>query len=303
MPQIAKKQLKIKHHNLLPIAAIMIAVLFWGFSFVGMRVVLRELSPMTIMWCRMITALIVILPFIRKLLPDTYRTGDWKLLIPMVLFQPCLYFLFETNALLLTTSTQAGVISAAVPVFVIIGARLFFRESMTKATIAGLVLSITGVVFLTAGQGAGESAPNPVLGNLIEIAATVFAAGNLLLIKKLSGRYSPWTLIAMQIIAGTIFFTPGFFQLLKTDPSIWSLRLVLILLYLGVFVSLAAFALYYWAISKLTVSKASTFINLIPVVVIITGWIILGESLTAIQLLAAIGVIIGVILSQKASQS
>ncbi|MBI9107672.1 MAG: DMT family transporter [Spirochaetales bacterium] len=300
MPSVTSPQIINKLHSLLPIAAMVLAILFWGLSFAGMRIVLRELSPMVVMWCRMISAFIFILPFIKKLIPENYQKGDWKLLVPMVLFQPCLYFFFETKALMLTTSTQAGVIAAAVPIFAIIGSLFFFKEVLSRAAIAGLAISILGVVLLTVSQGSSEAAPNPVLGNLLELAATIFATGNILIIKKLSGRYRPLTLIAMQIIAGVIFFTPGFFQLIKTDPAIWSLQLVLILLYLGVFVSLTAFALYYWTMTKLTIAKASTFINLIPVVVILTGWIFLGESLTPIQLLAATGVIIGVMLSQRA---
>jgi drug/metabolite transporter (DMT)-like permease len=300
MPSSTSLQKHSRHYTLLPIAAIMTAVLFWGVSFVGMRLVLRELSPMATMWCRLITAFAVILPFFRSLIPDNYMKGDWKLLLPMVLFQPCLYFLLETNALMLTTSTQAGVISASVPVFVAIGARFFFHESMRRGTIAGLALSIAGVVFLTLSQGAGGSAENPVLGNIMELGAMIFVAGNILLVKKLSGRYSPWTLTAMQITAGVIFFTPGLFQLIKTDPAIWSVRLVLALLFLGAFVSFGAFALYNWGISKLTASKASTFINLVPVIAIITGWMFLGEGLTPIQLLATVGVIAGVMLSQRA---
>ena len=292
---------KTKDGTLLPIAAIMAAVIFWGVSFVGMRVVLRELSPAAAMWCRLIVAFAVILPFLRRLKPASYEKGDWKLLLPMVLFQPCLYFLLETNALMLTTSTQAGVIAASVPVFVTIGAAALFREPVNRLTLAGLLLSIAGVVILTISQGTGGDASNPVLGNIMETAAMVFAAANMLLIKKLSGRYSPWTLTAMQVIAGVIFFTPGLFQLIQAGGSIWSLKLVLMILFLGAFVSLGAFGLYNWGISKLKASSASTFINLVPVIAIITGWIFLGEGLTMLQLLAAAGVIIGVVLSQRPS--
>ena len=44
---------------------------------------------------------------------------------------------------------------------------------------------------------------------------------------------------------------------------------------------------------------AASFINLVPVVAIITGWIILGESLTPVQLTAAAGIIAGVMMSQR----
>jgi len=283
----------------LPFAALTAAVLLWGGSFVGMRIVLRSLPPMAVMWCRMILALLVLLPFSGKIIPKNYRRGDWKLLLPTVLFQPCLYFLLESNALLLTTSTQAGVISASVPVLVAVGAWFFFSESINRITIAGLVLSVAGVVYLTLSQSSSASAVNPVAGNIMEFMAMVFAAANMLLIKKLSGRYNPWVLTAMQVAAGVIFFIPGFFQLLEADSSIWNLTIIGILLYLGVFVSLGAFGLYNWAISRINASTASSFINLVPVTAIITGSLLLGETLNMSQSAAALVVIAGVLLSQR----
>ncbi len=286
---------------ILPFAALIAAVILWGVSFVGMRIVLRSLNPMSAMWCRMAAALAVILPFVRKLKPENYLPGDWKLLLPMVLFQPCLYFLLETNALLLTTSTQAGVISASVPVLTAVGAWIFMKEQISRLTVTGICISIAGVIFLTLSQGNSSDAANPVLGNIMEMFAMVCAAANFLMVKKLCGRYSPWTLTALQIIAGFIFFLPGLFRLFTVDASIWTPQIILSLLFLGIFVSLGAFSLYNWGISRLHATMAASFINLVPVVAIITGWLVLGEALTGIQLLAAAGVIIGVIMSQKAA--
>ncbi len=288
-----------EHSAVLPVAAIIAAVIFWGVSFVGMRIVLASLSPMSAMWCRLTAALIVLLPFYRQLIPRNYQKGDWKLLLPMVLFQPCLYFLLETNALLLTTSTQAGVISASVPVLTAIGAWFFMREQVNTLTIFGLLLSITGVAVLTISQGGGGSASNPVAGNIMEFGAMVCAAANFLMVKKLCGRYNPWTLTAMQVVAGVIFFIPGFFQILNNGKSIWTPKLIIILVFLGIFVSLGAFGLYNWGISRLNASRASAFINLVPVTAIITGWLILGEALTGIQLAASAGIILGVMLGQR----
>ena len=283
----------------LPFLALSAAVFFWGGSFVGMRVVLRTLDPMIVMWFRMVTALIIILPFSKKLIRLNYIKGDWKLLLPMVLFQPCLYFLLESYALRLTTATQAGVISASVPVLVTFGAWIFLSESINKRTITGLLLSVTGVIFLTLSQRSGSSAENPVLGNIMEISAMVFAAANMIIIKKLSNRYNPWTLTAMQIVAGVLFFSPGMFKILKMDSSLWTTDLFLILIFLGSFVSLGAFGLYNWGMSHINASKASLFINLIPVTAIITGWLMLGETLNMIQSISALIVILGVLLSQK----
>lgn len=293
------KPRSIDSKSLAPVLALLAAVFLWGGSFVGMRIALKSLDPLIVIWCRMITALFLILPFIGKILPDNYRKGDWKLLFPMVLFQPCLYFLLESNALRFTTSTQAGVISASVPVLVTFGAWMFLSESINKLTFSGLILSVAGVILLTVGQGAKSLAENPVLGNILEALAMVFAAANMIIIKKLSARYNPWTLTAMQIVAGTIFFLPGLFKMIQLDSSIWTTKLVFILIYLGAFVSLGAFGLYNWGMSHIPASKASSYINLIPVTAIFAGWIILGESLNLFQSISAFIVIIGVLLTQR----
>ncbi len=289
----------IDKETLLPVMALLAAAIFWGSSFAGTRYALRSLDPQIIIWVRMVTALIVILPFSAKLKPQDYRKGDWKMLVPMVLFQPCLYFLLESNALRFTTSTQAGVISAAAPILITLGAWLFLSESISKTTVIGLGLSVGGVVLLTISQGSESTAENPLLGNSMEFIAMIFAAANMLIIKKLSSRYNPWTLTAMQIMAGFVFFSPGLIKAINLESSVWTGELILILVYMGVFVSLGAFGLYNWAMSHLPASKASTFINLTPVMAIITGWIVLGEGLNTRQSLAAVVVIIGVLLSQK----
>jgi len=255
------------------------------------------------MWCRMMIALLLIVPFWKKLIPSNYQPGDWKILLPMVLFQPCLYFLLESNALQLTTSSQAGVISAFVPILVTIGAALFLAEKISLLSLAGLILSIGGVFFLTLlaePQGAGQ---NPFAGNTLEFCAMICAAGNMLIIKKLSNRYNPWCLTAMQVLAGTIFFLPGSFPLLHASARIWTIGLVFSLLFLGAFVTFGAFGLYNWGISRIPAARASAFINLVPVVAVILGWLILSEALSFQQCIAALTVMAGIMVSQHSGRS
>ncbi len=133
----------------------------------------------------------------------------------------------------------------------------------------------------------------------MEFFAMIFAAANMLIIKKLSNRYNPWTLTAMQVIAGTLFFSPGMYFIIQSDLSIWTPGLVLILIFLGAFVSLGAFGLYNWGMSHISASKASSYINLVPVTAIFIGWIVLGETLNLPQSIAAVLVITGVFISQR----
>lgn len=285
--------------DVLAVSAILAAVFLWGASFAAMRVAVQVLSPWSVMWLRMIIATVLLIPLAGKLIPSDYRKGDWKLLIPMVLFQPCLYFLLESYALRFTTSSQAGVISAAVPLMVAFGARLVLSEAIPRAALLGLVLSLLGVACLTLLQGAEGAATNPLLGNTLELCAMASAAANMIVVKRLCQRYNPWSLTAMQVSAGAIFFLPGLYLMTPLQEGFWTPQLVLILLFLGSFVTLGAFGLYNWGMSHIPASRASAFINLVPVNAVFFGWILLGEGLTLPQCTAALAVIGGVWLSQK----
>ena len=287
----------LKNKPLWPVLSLVGAVFLWGSSFAAMQIVLQDLSPFAVMFLRLSIAFICVLPISGKLILTSYQPGDWKILLPMVAFQPCLYFLLESTALTYTTSSQAGIISACLPLMVAAAAWFFLGETLSPRTMTGLVLSIFGVVLLTLFQTQQANAPRPVLGNLMEIGAMVCACANMILIKKLSSRYSTWALTGMQVCAGMVFFLPGLQSVLGADPSIWTLKLVLLLVYLGAFVSFVSFGLYNWCISKVDASKASIFINLIPVIAVLLGWLILKETLNASQMLAALIVILGVFLS------
>jgi drug/metabolite transporter (DMT)-like permease len=270
------------------------AVLFWGTSFVAVKTALDSFSPMTVSWLRMVIATVAFAPFWPRVAKPRYQRGDWKLLALTGLLMPCLYYLFESYAVRYTTSSQAGVISAIVPLLVSAGAWLFLKERVGVRAAAAIAISLGGVAVLSLGATAGGSAPNPVLGNMLELLAMVAAAGSQLVIKHLSTRYGPWLLTGMQAAVGTVFFLPGAFM---SGPSAWTHATPAAwasVAYLGIVVTLGAFGLYNTALAKLPASRASLSINLVPAVALLAGWIVRGESLTAVQF-AACATIVGAV--------
>ncbi|WP_027368695.1 DMT family transporter [Desulfocurvibacter africanus] len=283
---------------ILPVLALLAAVLLWGASYPAMKVVVQALGPWAVMWARMAIALAIIAPFAPRLKPRAYRRGDWWLLLPMAISMPCLYFLFEANALRFTSAAQAGVISSSVPLLVAVGARIFLAEALSATTAAGLALAIGGVAWLTLAGSPSESASNPLLGNALELCAMVCAAASMLLLKRLSERWSSWTLTAVQTLCGFLFFLPGAPLVLSAELLEQGWPVLLTLAFLGSCVTLGAFGLYNWGMSRLPASQASAFINLVPVTAVFLGWLLLGETLNAYQLLASACVLAGVWLSQ-----
>lgn len=198
---------------LLPVLAALAAVVLWGGAFPAMKVAVQTLGTWQMMWARMVFALLLLVPLARRLAPARIERRDLPLLAGMALMQPCLYFLCESTALQLTTSSQAGVMAASMPLMMAVGGFLL-GEKVSPRLWFGVGVSCIGVAWLTSSGGeGGGSAPDPFTGNLLELAAMACATGSSLcigaLISRGKGRWNALTLTGIQTLAGAVFFLPG----------------------------------------------------------------------------------------------
>jgi len=289
-----------------PLLLVAGAVLLWGTSYAVTKSAYANVPPMYVVWFRMIVALVAFLvawPLMSRVMPKTEaKPGDWKLIVLLVAFIPCLYFLFEGFAIKFTSSSQAGVVTAVMPLIVALAAWLVLREQPGKRTVIAAVVSVTGVALLSFGSVTSATATSPALGNMLELGAMLAAAGSTLVVKKLSTRFSPLLLTGLQMAAGTVFFAP---LALLSGPVDW--RSVpagdwAAIAYLGVGCGFCAFALYNSALRLLPASRAALAINAVPVVALLTGWLGLHEQLTVLQGLAALVILGAVVLAQLAGR-
>lgn len=289
--------------RIFPLLCLLGAVVFWGTSFVALKTALDSFSPMTVIWLRMALATVVFAPVWFFIPRPAYERGDAKWLALIALLQPCFYYLAEGYAVRLTTSSAAGVISAIVPLLVAAGAWVFLREHLSVRSGIAIGISLVGVALLSMGGHVQASAPNPVLGNALEVLAMVCAAGSMIAIKHVSRRYNPWFLTGLQAAVGLLFFLPG---AVASGPASWasaSLAGWISVAYLGTFVSLGAFGLYNTAVTLMPANRAALAINLVPAVALLSGWLIRGETLSAVQMGACAIIIGAVVLSETGSSA
>ncbi|HPC46778.1 MAG TPA: DMT family transporter [Deltaproteobacteria bacterium] len=287
-----------RRNHIVPLCALILAMILWAGSFIALKVAFAAYHPMVVIFGRMMTASLCFAFLAGIMKPSRPRTGDLPLLLFMLACEPCLYFLFEAAALSNTQASQAGVITALLPLMVALGAGVILRERVGVQTVVGFVISVAGAVVLSLGSGGDAMAPNPALGNFYEVCAMVCATGYTIALKRLTSRYSPLFLTALQACAGSVFYLPFLFLPTTAWPDRFDLQAVLSVVYLGVFVTMGAYGLYNYGVSRVKASQASAFVNLIPVLTVFFGWLFLGERLTAVQYAASLVVIAGVLLSQ-----
>ena len=179
----------------------------------------------------------------------------------------------------------------------------FLGERIARTSVVGFAIAIPGACWLSLTGEASAHAPNPLLGNFYEFVAMICATGYIIALKRLTSTCSPFFLTAIQALVGCGFYLPLLFLPSTNLPSRWDAPAVLAVLYLGLFVTLGAYGLYNFAVSRIPVSQASAFVNLIPVFTILLGWAFLGEKLVAQQYLAATVILAGVFISQRTSAS
>ncbi len=286
----------------LPVFCLFLAMVLWSSSFIALKIAFRTYDPMLVIFGRMLVAsfcfLVLLKPVFRNF---TYRKGDYKGILFMAFCEPCLYFIFEAKAIENTTASQAGMITAMLPILVMVAATLYLKEKTgAKGWIGGL-LAVFGVCWLTLEGSPAENAPNPVLGNFLEFMAMVCATGYTIAMRSLSKHYSPLFLTAVQAFAGCVFFFLLLFVTGTSIPQTHNPVSALAVLYLGAVITLGAYGLYNYGLKYLPASKAASFVNLIPVFTVFLGWLVLDETFTAMQFVAAALVLFGVWLSQQAS--
>jgi drug/metabolite transporter (DMT)-like permease len=98
---------------------------------------------------------------------------------------------------------------------------------------------------------------------------------------------------------GSIFFLPVLFVPSTHLPHQFPWPGTLAVIYLGGIISVVAYFLYNYGLSRIPASKASAYVNLIPVFSVILGWLVLGEHLTSFQYLAAAAVLGGILTSRQ----
>ncbi|TKB12120.1 DMT family transporter [Desulforhopalus sp. IMCC35007] len=284
----------------LPTLALVLAMVLWSSSFIALKIAFREYDPMVVIFGRMLVASICFLVIGKRLTSSlNYQKGDYKLILFMAFCEPCLYFIFEAKAVENTTASQAGIITAMLPILVMVSAALFLKEQVSKKAWAGAVIAVLGVLWLTAESSPSSDAPNPVLGNFLELLAMVCAAGYTISLKALTDRYSPFFLTAIQALIGCVFYFPLLFLPSTQLPLRFEPHSGLAIIYLGAVITLGAYGLFNYGIKCLPANKGAIFVNLIPIFSVILGWLILGEAFTLWQFFAGGLILGGVYLSQK----
>ena len=287
-----------KDFSFIGILSLIFAMFIWASSFVALKSAMNDLGPFTVIFFRMLIASLCFLYFIKGFLKYDFSKKDIKFILLLALFEPCLYFIFESKALQLTSASQAGMITSLMPIITAMVAGYFLKEIISKQMIFGSLIAMGGAIWLSLQGTSSIDAPNPLLGNFLEFLAMLCAALYTVTVRYLSDRYSALFITAIQVFIGTVFFIPLFLYEYINIGLNMTVESFLWVAYLGVVVTLGGYGLYNYALTKIEASKASIFIYLIPVFTLFLAYFMLNEKLSSLEFIACFIILFGVFISE-----
>ena len=279
--------------------AVILAMIFWAFSFIWFKMANENFRPITIVFLRLVFAVILLTSYltITKRFVKI-RKEDYKLFLMMALFEPFIYFLGESYGLTYVSATVCSVLISTIPVFATIGAWIFFKEKLKVINYLGIILSFIGVlVFIMNKDG---SISYNIKGLALIFLAVFAAVGYNLTLSRLVDHYSPIYIVNVQNVIGAILFLPLFLTMeIKSFAGLTlNFRMFLPVMQLALFASCAAFILFAYSVRNLGLLKANVFTNSIPLFTALFSFVLLGDKLTIQNLTGMIVVVAGLYMSQ-----
>ena len=269
-----------------------VLLLFWSSAFAAIRVGLEGYSPGQLALLRFLTASAVlgfVAVFRRTRLPA------WRD-VPIILLLGGLgiagYHVALNTGEMTVSAGVASLLIASAPIFTALLSAFLLRERLRPLAWVGVAVGFGGIALIVFGAGRGL-ALGP--GALVVLGASLCASLYNVLQKRNMGRYAPLEFTTYVIWAGTLpllVYLPGLVGAVRSAP----LGATGAVVYLGIFPGAIAYALWVYALSRLSASVLSSWLYLNPVLAIAIAWIWLGEIPTALSLLGGAVAVGGVML-------
>lgn len=265
----------------LPLVAWLGLCLIWGSTWLAIKVGLQDLPPITFAGIRFAIAgvlLVGIIAVMRLRLPAT--PADWRLLAWTGFLNITANYALVFWGEQYLASGLAALLNATIPLFGLpLAHRYVAGERLTPAKIAGVLLGVAGVAVVCSAELGGNGA-HAFWASIAIIVASLAGAQGSVLVKARGGHIEPAMLAGVQMVTGCLpLLAVGI--LFEGNPLRyhWTMRAVLALAYLAVVGSVVAFLVYYWLIRHTEVTRVLLIPLVTPLIAVLLGVGLLGESI------------------------
>jgi drug/metabolite transporter (DMT)-like permease len=279
--------------------AFAIIYLVWGSTFLAIRVGVREVPPFLLAGMRFFAAGIVLYAWMRAKGTPSPTRRQWA----AVSFLALLIFVFDYGLIFWAEKRVASgvtaVMMATIPVFMAVSEICFLKtRKLTTRLALALMVGVGGVLVLVGPLSSTGEKTIDTAGAVALIVAAISWSSATILTRKFSLPESKVMSSGAQMLVGGIllFLTSAGlgefngFDLRAVSSGAW-----IALLYLTVAGSIVAFTAYVWLIHHESPTKVGTYAYVNPIIAVLLGYAVGGESLSARTIAGTLLILISVV--------
>ena len=285
-----------------------LAALFWSGNFiVGKAASAYEIPPFSLNFYRWFFAFLILFPFTYKevINKKNYVFENLRLFIILGITSITIFNSIVYYSLYYTQVISGILMISTIPVWILFFASFFKIEKTNLFQILGVILSLTGVLFIVTKadiQLIKELEFNK--GDLSMVIGMLSWAIYSALLRKKTHPISQLALLEIIIICGFIFLVPIYFiEMSFGNKIVLGLPFILTLSYVVLFPGIFAFLFWIKGIDIIGANRSGVFLHLMTIFGALMAIVILGEKFMFYHFLGAIFIIAGITLSNKSKKN
>lgn len=282
------------------VALAVISETIFGLSFIFIKMSIDSVSVYTLLSWRCMTAFLAMTACVLLgVIKIDLKGKKIKTLLMLSMFQPVLYFSFETLGVRMTTASESGTILATLPIITMIFSAVFLKDKPTGKQVFFMVITVIGGIVVGAVNGFSSS--HSMLGYLFLLLAMCSDSAYCITSQNQKEFSAAEKTYAMVTVGAAVFTAialaehtaNGTLTEYLTLPFT-NMEFLICVLYLGVGCSLMGYFMVNYSIEIIGATRRAAFVGIATVVAILGGVFLLGESFSVIQAAAAVLIITGV---------
>lgn len=278
------------------LAAFAVIYLVWGSTFLGIRIAVQTLPPLSMAAIRFLVSGAVLLALGRAHVkrPPLRQWANAGAIGALFFFGN--HSLVGTASRILPSSIVCLIVATEVPIIALISSAFLRNQPLTFRVVVGSMLGLLGVASLFLHNAPGEAAL-PLVPCLMVLGAAISWSIGAVISRRLAGPTDPLLRSGMQMTTGGVMLALGGLARGETLTSAaFTPRALSALVYLIVLGSVLAFACYTWLLERVRTEAVATHVFVNPLVATALGAWVGGEQLRSAQVVAGVLILASVLI-------
>ena len=275
--------------------------LLWAGNWVLGRALRDTFDPVSLNFWRWFVALAVLTPFGLRAIAGKAAVlrQNWRILALLALLSVPLFQTMVYQGLRTTTAINAVLLNSSAPVFMIACSWLVERERATPRQIAGMLISLAGIVIImTRGEPSRLVELELHAGDAWILAAMPLWGLYSVLLKRRPPELGGVALLFVVALLGVTMLAP-FFLVASTvaPPKPPTLEVVAAVLYVGIAASVIAFICWNRGVAIVGANAAGFTLHFLPAFGTLLAIVFLGEAFRGFHAAGVATILAGVLLA------